>query len=103
MLRTDSITAAGGVGTDMCMACSLRVGLAMLSLQGASFVLFLLGAVLMLHETLTNLSLWRKWLPTPADKFADAVRLVMMRVQPPACLMLNRLVASHLPMALRLQ
>lgn len=53
----------------------------MLILQGISFVLFLLGAVLLAHETISNLSIWRKIRPSPSDKFADAVQQVMIRVR----------------------
>ena len=57
-----------------------RVGVAMLVLQGISFVLFLLGAVLLINDAVSSLPLWHKLFPRPDDKFADAVHQVMIQV-----------------------
>lgn len=57
----------------------------MLVLQGISFVLFLLGTVLLINETISGLPLWRRLRPTPADKLAAAVHQVMLQAcTPPA-------------------
>ena len=69
------------MSATMC-AYRLRIGLAMLILQGISFLLFVLGAVLLINDTISNLPLLRAWRPTPSDKFAAAVHEVMMRVCP---------------------
>ena len=79
----------GGKGTSLGACTSthgyrcgfrLRIGVAMLVLQGISFLLFLLSTVLLLNETVTSLPWWRKWRPSPSDKFAAAAHKIMMRV-----------------------
>ncbi|KAK9800174.1 hypothetical protein WJX73_003425 [Symbiochloris irregularis] len=89
-LATNIIGALMDVGTFICGIILLsmpdasagfvsRVGVAMLVLQGISFVLFLLGAVLLINGAVSSLPLWRRLFPTPSDKLANAVHKVMIQ------------------------
>lgn len=63
----------------------------MLILQGISFALFLLSALLLVKGVATSLPAVRKWRPTPSDKFAAVVHTVMLQV---SCLLLLAAIIS---------